>query len=125
MINFNKIHMVGGYAGALPQIIVCLHDSATKSWAGHKRNFRDTKKIARLSCEKNLSWNRRSSSNIYGESSYVIIADFSRNCIDANRKEPIIIAPQKDEKCGYDATKADISRDEYLMVLISIMFSEG
>jgi N-formylglutamate amidohydrolase len=113
-INYDLSRLVSTHRGTLPVIITCPHDGKEKPADVPERDDRPAiKKKSDLRTSDIARGVAQSMLDGTGKDPYVVIAEFGREFIDANRSPPKEIPPDPDEKCGYDVIAAKEFHREY------------
>ncbi len=113
-IDYHLKNLVSTHRGALPVIITCPHDGKQKPADVPERDSRPAiKKKSDLNTADIARGVAQSLCDTTGKDPYVVIAEFGREFIDANRRPPNRIPPDSTEKCGYDVTAARKFYTEY------------
>jgi len=113
-INYDITRFVRTHRGTLPVIITCPHDGKEKPTNVPERDDRPAiKKKSDLHTGDLARGLAQSMLDSAGKDPYVVIAEFGREFIDANRMPPKKIPPDPDEKCGYDVLPSREFHREY------------
>lgn len=113
-INYHLRNLVSTHRGVLPLVITCPHDGKEKPADVPERDSRPAiKKKSDLNTADIARGVAQSIFDITGKDPYVVIAEFGREFIDANRRPPNSIPPDPNEKCAYDVTAARKFYSEY------------
>lgn len=113
-INYHLRNLVSTHRGALPLIITCPHDGKEKPADVPERDSRPAiKKKSDLNTADIARGVAQNIFDITGKDPFVVIAEFGREFIDANRRPPNSIPPGPNERCAYDVTAARKFYKEY------------
>jgi N-formylglutamate amidohydrolase len=112
-IHYEKTNLVGRHHGTLPVILSCPHDGEEspsgvpeRTGKGIPSDCPPFKKSRDLHTREITTRGAQRMLDVFGEEPYVVIAEFHRKFIDANR-------PDRPQNCAYEDPAAQPFYDEY------------